>query len=159
MPQTESRTSLESNFDVIIDKKYVHFGPYKGTLWNRVPIHYLKELVATQPENSLAYGLAKKQLEKRAVSEEKQMDISRHAVNRMSTRYLGEYISKRKELPKGDYEGIVDYTNRLAWDAIKDGTIIPDDEDGILIEYQNKKWKFVRLANGEPRLITIVPID
>ena len=159
MPQTESRTSLESNFDVIIDKKYVHFGPYKGTLWNRVPIHYLKELVTTQPEDSLAHGLAKKQLEKRDVSEEKQMDISRHAVNRMSTRYLDEYISNRKELPKGDYEGIVNYINRLAWDAIKEGNIIPNDEDGILIEYQNKKWKFVRLANGEPRLITIVPID
>ena len=53
----------------------------------------------------------------------------------------------------------MDYTNRLAWEAIKEGNIIPDDEDGILIEYQNKKWKFVRLANGEPRLITIVPID
>lgn len=159
MPQTKSRTSLESNFDVILDKKYVHFGPYKGTLWNRVPIHYLKELVATQPEDSLAYGLAKKQLEKRAVSEEKQMDISRHAINRMSTRYIYDYISERKRLPSGDCEGIVDYTNRLAWDAIKNGVVIPNNEDGILIEYQNKKWKFIRLANKEPRLITIIPID
>ena len=159
MPQTVSQTSLESNFDVVIDKKYVHFGPYKGTLWNRVPIHYLKELVNTQPKDSLAYGLAKKQLERREVSEEKQMDISRHALNRMSTRFLDEYISTRKELPHGEYEGIVNYTNRLAWEAIENGTILPDEEDGIMIEYQNKKWKFVRLANGEPRLVTIVPID
>lgn len=155
----ETRKRLDNNFDVIVNAGYVHFGPYKGTLWNRVPIHYLKEIVDTQPEDTTIWWQAKKQLEKRAVSAEKQMDISRHAINRMSTRFLDEYISKRKELPRGDYEGIVDYTNRLAWDAIKEGNIIPNDEDGILIEYQNKKWKFVRLANGEPRLITIVPID
>lgn len=155
----ETRRRLDNNFDVIVNAGYVHFGPYKGTLWNRVPIHYLKEIVGTQPEDTTIWWQAKKQLEKRAVSTEKQMDISRHAINRMSTRFLDEYISKRKELPHGDHEGIVDYTNRLAWDAIKDGIIIPDSEDGILIDYQNKKWKFVRLANGEPRLITIVPID
>lgn len=155
----ETRRRLDNNFDVIVNAGYVHFGPYKGTLWNRVPIHYLKEIVDTQPEDTTIWWQAKKQLEKRAVSAEKQMDISRHAINRMSTRFLDEYISKRKELPRGDYEGIVDYINRLAWDAIKDGTILPDTEDGIMIEYQNKKWKFVRLANGEPRLITIVPID
>ena len=155
----ETRRRLDNNFDVIVNAGYVHFGPYKGTLWNRVPIHYLKEIVDTQPEDTTIWWQAKKQLEKRAVSTEKQMDISRHAINRMSTRFLDEYISKRKELPRGDHEGIVDYTNRLAWDAIKDGTILPDTEDGIMIEYQNKKWKFVRLANGEPRLITIVPID
>lgn len=155
----ETRRRLDNNFDVIVNAGYVHFGPYKGTLWNRVPIHYLKEIVDTQPEDTTIWWQAKKQLEKRAVSAEKQMDISRHAINRMSTRFLDEYISKRKELPKGDYEGIVDYINRLAWGAIKNGTILPDTEDGIMIEYQNKKWKFVRLANGEPRLITIVPID
>ena len=155
----ETRRRLDNNFDVIVNAGYVHFGPYKGTLWNRVPIHYLKEIVDTQPEDTTIWWQAKKQLEKRAVSAEKQMDISRHAINRMSTRFLDEYISKRKELPRGDYEGIVDYINRLAWDAIKDGIILPDTEDGIMIEYQNKKWKFVRLANGEPRLITIVPID
>ena len=155
----ETRRRLDNNFDVIVNAGYVHFGPYKGTLWNRVPIHYLKEIVDTQPEDTTIWWQAKKQLEKRAVSAEKQMDVSRHAINRMSTRFLDEYISKRKELPRGDHEGIVDYTNRLAWDAIKDGTILPDTEDGIMIEYQNKKWKFVRLANGEPRLITIVPID
>lgn len=155
----ETRRRLDNNFDVIVNAGYVHFGPYKGTLWNRVPIHYLKEIVDTQPEDTTIWWQAKKQLEKRAVSAEKQMDISRHAINRMSTRFLDEYISKRKELPRGDYEGIVDYINRLAWDAIKDGTILPDTEDGIMIEYQNKKWKFVRLANGEPRLITMVPID
>lgn len=155
----ETRKRLDNNFDVIVNAGYVHFGPYKGTLWNRVPIHYLKEIVDTQPEDTTIWWQAKKQLEKRAVSKEKQMDISRHAINRMSTRFLDEYISKRKELPRGDHEGIVGYTNRLAWDAIKDGTILPNTEDGIMIEYQNKKWKFVRLANGEPRLITIVPID
>ena len=158
--ESNSRHRLDTNMDIIIDKKYVHFGPYKGQLWNRVPISYLKEIIDTQPIGDVVYEMAKKQLEKRAVSSAKQMDISRHSLNRMSTRFLDEYISNRKELPKGDSEGIVEYTNRKAWEAIDDGTVLPNpNDDGILIDYENKRWKFVRLADGEPRLITIIPND
>lgn len=163
MTNQNSHLGLGLN-DIVIDPRYVHAGKYKGKEWNKMAIYELQDIVDTEDERSILYQTARHMLIKRDVSS-LPIDVSIHAINRMSSRFLGEYMNNRIRIGN-DYEGIVSYIARIAYKRWRQGNRIAN-QDGKIYIYDgpkrdirtDKKFVFVRLANDRIRLVTILPVN
>lgn len=146
--------------DVIIDPRYVHAGKYKGKMWNDMAIFELQDIIDHDDPRTNLYQKAEKMLLKRDALNTN-IDVSFHAVNRFSSRFIGEYIGNRKLLKEKskDYEGIVNYLSRIALEALSSSHSTPDSEGKITVDDGARRFVFVRLKTGIPRLITVIPND
>jgi uncharacterized protein (DUF3820 family) len=122
----------------------VDFGKWKGHLYTRVPVQYLKWMVQSGHTKA---EIAKEELERRrTVTPE--LDITGHAIDSASNRLLGMWTSTKK-----DGEGLHAWLCRIALEAFKSGPLSTDNA----IIYKGVKWVF---EPGEwPVLKTVMPKD
>ena len=87
----------------------IEYGKYKGELWTRLPISYLKWLVNQRVQNM---DIAEAELERRGTTGLNDMEISAHAVDRVSQYCLDIWMRKCHYK-----EGLYSWLNRIANDA------------------------------------------
>lgn len=147
---------LDPCMEPYICRKYVYCGEFKGQLWNRVPIFNLNNITADSKSSPIMKYFAKSQLRKRNVYNSEHIDVSYHAINQMSLRFIGRYIDDRN-----DNEGIVNYLQRLSTEALSNGTQLVDQLDGSspIYEYKGIKYVLKELSDGKIRLVTIIPVN
>ena len=87
----------------------IDFGKYKGELWTRLPVSYLKWLVNQRAPNM---DIAEAELERRGTTNIKDMGISAHAIDRVSQYCLDIWRKKCH-----NNEGLYSWLNRVANEA------------------------------------------
>ena len=147
---------LDPCMEPYVCRKYVYCGEFKGQLWNRVPIFNLNNIVVDSKSSPTMKYFAKSQLRKRNVYNSDHIDVSYHAINQMSLRFIGRYIDDRN-----DNEGIVNYLQRLSTEALSNGTQLVDQLDGSspIYEYKGIKYVLKKLNDGKIRLVTVIPVN
>jgi len=97
----------------------IHFGPHIGKPYTRLPIQYLRWLVNKDVQFENANKMALAELQRRGISLEKRhVDVSMHAIDRVTTDYFDVYLEHRAS-PR---EGVASWLfrtveNRLSWNS------------------------------------------
>ena len=125
----------------------IGFGKYKGELWTRLPIPYLKYLSNTA--TGAVQAIALSELNRRGVDAKSGlgMEITMHAVDRASQKLLNKWAAERI-----DDEGLATWLARTGHEAIEKGTLKNGRHEWDGISYV---FKF---GNIEPTLVSIYPI-
>lgn len=134
-------------------------GKYRGTYWNRIPVYGLRDIVEYYNGTRLAQA-ARNEMVRRNITNGK-IDVTYHAINRYSTRFLQEYITHRFVTPTS-VEGLVMYIERMAQNALSDNELIDTTvtDTGSVVKqykYDNKSWVFVDFDKLK-RLVTVTPL-
>lgn len=118
----------------------VTLGKYKGRRIDQLPNSYLRWLV-TKPFPKPWLEAAKKKLGA-SKFDDIEMNVSRHALDMFSTRFLSLWM----DAPKEEHDaGIATYVARLAqeaWDKGEDISKHRHQDEGITREYRGVKWVF-----------------
>lgn len=119
----------------------VDFGKYKGMPWTRVPISYLKWLVNEKTQYA---EKAMDEIKRRGTEAKSDIEISNHAIDRVSLRCLDTWRGDAK-----NGEGLYTWLNRVVSEAIQD-----DGKKSSRIVY---KGMVLIIAYGDlyPTLLTI----
>jgi len=99
----------------------INFGKYDGESLMRVPVSYLKWAVTNGVDRMLRtptgaqpfHELAKAELTRRGERTDS-VEISAHAIDRVSTRFLEDYIKTKREVSPGKWEGLYSWIERHA---------------------------------------------
>lgn len=122
---------------------YVQFGKYDGQRITRLPYSYLMWAVANDVQASVTTRDGDKPFCLVAAAEIKRrgerimdIDVSAHALDRISLRYL-----KKWQLERGHEEGLVNWAQRHAREAWTARTVADQKDDGTWeIEHFDMKW-------------------
>lgn len=123
----------------------IGFGKHSGTLWTRLPISYLKwmseirlDRLCKLPsgEEVRAEQIADTELMRRGVTFNGDVEISIHAINRVSQKYLDLFIKTRK-----NNEGIMSWIEGHATAAIH-GYGLFRGQPEVTIEQAGMKFVF-----------------
>lgn len=98
-----------------IEGMRIEFGKFKGTLWTRVPVEYLKWLANKGAPDGRALAIT--EMERRGIDINGDIFISTHAVNRASLKLFGKY----RKLRLHENEGLHSWLCRMTVWAIKNG--------------------------------------
>lgn len=99
--------------DVDPHGKTISFGRHKGTRFTRLPISYLKWMVCQRTQ---AHEIAAAELKRREVVTPK-VEISGHAIDRFSQKFLTVWEDWRLTANHDTYEGLHAFLVRLAEEA------------------------------------------
>lgn len=127
----------------------IDFGKHDGETLQRVPVGYLRWAVTNQIDRRLQtdegrvqfHVLAERELKRRGERTDT-IEISAHALDRISTRFLEEYIKTRKEIMPGKREGIYTWSERLAAEAVEIARQRGQDEGVVRITHEEIRWVF-----------------
>lgn len=134
----------------------LNFGPHAGTPLPHVPASYLLWMVNLEPPHSQA-EVAREELDRRGTVVP-DLDVSNHAINRVSQSLLHVYLTDRRTEQHGP-EGIYNWLCRVAQEAldnleIRGGSL--DDEGRATVEHMGLKFVFGNTAYW-PVLLTVAP--
>lgn len=124
----------------------VNFGKHKGTPWTQIPISYLKWLIN---EGTGWSGRAYEELHRRGAILEHDLELSGHAIDRVSTRFWRLYLQTRRTPDDAEPEGIYSWLLRMAGQA-KDRMKLQDER----IEFNGMIFIF-KFDQVNPTLVTV----
>ena len=116
-------------------------GRYAGTSIDKLPNSYLRWMI-TQDFPKEWLEAARKKLEESDYND-LYLNVSRHAIDMFSKRFIGMWIAS--ESPKSNGDGLATYIAKLAekaWEKGKDVSKKRHKDDGIVKEYLGIKWVF-----------------
>jgi hypothetical protein len=126
-------------------------GRYKGVPYGRVPVQYLRWVVREKPRG---WEVAKAELDRRGDDlRDGLVDISMHAINRASVRFLNKYRKDRQT-----DEGIVQWLSRVVEAGVrarmKGGKRPPGHEEQWEL-YDGNMCLVVKFIHNTPILVTV----
>lgn len=133
------------------------FGRFKQTLLTRIPFNYLRWGITTKCDGKVRlsdgnivdfHEIAKIELERRG--ERIDVDISPHAIDRISQKFLNVWMSTRT-----DGEGIYSWAQRVVLEAMKEEPIETTKREPKRDTYKHLGRKWVIQDMVVPVLITI----
>lgn len=135
-------------------------GRYAGKPVDQLPNSYLRWLCSQDfPKDILE--TAHKKLEESDYNDF-YLNISRHAIDMFSKRFVGQWITS--EGSKSDGDGLATYMVKEAqeaWDKGTDTSKHRHQDDGIVKDFKGKKWVFNLNPNfpDYKDVITVMPSD
>lgn len=118
------------------------FGKFEGQLLTRIPVGYLQWAINTNVDTILDtvegkfpfHELAKAEIERRG-ERIKDMDISAHAIDRFSLKYLKVWRDNRKP-----DEGLMSFMQRMGLEAWQNRWTLPHDKQ------EDNHWKVFHIG-------------
>ena len=120
------------------------FGKFKGQKWTRVPTHFLKWVVNSG--KGLNREIAKSELERRGSEVSTGIEITKHALDRASLRFLDKWMERENK-----DEGIYSWLVRMSTEALRE---VPEEGDNIFM-YQGMRFVF-KLGDMYPILLSVM---
>jgi hypothetical protein len=117
----------------------VHFGKYSGELWTRIPLSYLRWCV----NENVHAEYAKAELERRGSSQMPKIELSNHAIDRASQRFIDRWIQETEKKI-----GLHTWLHDLALEAYE------SDKYNVEIKYKKMTFKFSEGCEY-PTLLTV----
>lgn len=136
----------------------VWFGKHQGQLLTRVPIGYLNWGVAVAADGPVElsdgrmvafHEAARAEIQRRG-ERIQDMDISGHAIDRMSDRYISRWADLKKE-----GEGLYSFMQRVAKAAIDENAGAEPDERGIVQVNKHGLVWCIKVDQAVPTVITV----
>ena len=115
-------------------------GKYRGQLWSRIPLGYLKFLIRIDAKDS---DRAKRELDRRGTIVDNEVELTKHAIDRASVYCFESWRRKKNRV------GLYTWLHDRAVQAIKNG-----DRRGENIYHNGIKFVF-DLKGIQPTLITV----
>lgn len=156
LPTGQLGTMRRWNKPLNTKKIILGFGPHAGTPLPHVPASYLLWMVNLDPPHSQA-EVAREELDRRGTVVP-ELDVSHHAVNRVSQSLLHVYLTDRRMEQYGP-EGIYNWLCRVAQealDSLESRGMSLDDEGRIGVEHIGLKFVFGNTRYW-PILLTVAP--
>lgn len=134
--------------DIDTHHAFVNFGKFAGERVTRLPVSYLKWAASTGVDRPIVTrtgefpfaAVARAELVRRGERLDT-IDLSAHAIDRLSVRFLDRYLESRRT-----DEGLYAWAQRLAEEAWQNKSIL-DGKDGTWsIEYGGVVWIIEELA-------------
>lgn len=152
----------DNPLELYIDRKYVYTGKYKGEQWQELSIFKLRQITQDETTSPIMKYFAWHQLRRREAYDGSAVEVSFHAINRMSSRMIEVYVDNRFE-----GEGIVSFLQRLTYDAIMGGELVSvgssDNKKGKIsphrYKYHGIEFVIAKSKTGGDRLLTIIKVD
>lgn len=120
-------------------RKTIDFGKYKGELWTRLPIGYLRSL-ANKKDNQRA-AMAMAELQRRGTTPDQEVEITNHAVDRASLNFTRRWHKDTfgQDPRPGLYSWLYKKT-AAAWHRVKarpaPGEIVRVEHEKIIFVFQ-----------------------
>lgn len=134
----------------------MHVGRYAGTPVDQLPNGYLRWVVMQDFPQEII-NVARRKLAESPYSNE-YLNVSRHAYDQFSLRFLGLWHDEGKGLGIGTF---IARRAEEAWEAGEDVSKRRHKDDGIVKLYRRIKWVFAISPNfpDYKELITVMPSD
>lgn len=144
LPKT---TKLMKNEPINTHGLTVDFGKYKGELWTRIPVGYLRWCINEMLPNREAYKIAEAELKRRGDTMPITVNISNHAIDKASLRVIKNWHEDRSK-----DEGLYSWLARICDEALAKQP--PDKTERIT--YKGCILIFT-YGNKYPTLKTVLP--
>lgn len=129
----------------------IRFGKHVGTRLTRLPIQYLRWMVAENVDRPIA------QWERdRRGDIDPEIEVSHHAIDRASQRLLHIWTADRHSDPEnGHYEGIAAWVHRMAVEAMAQDDRQDQDDGSVVYCYKTMRFVVKDSGGGWPTLVTV----
>ncbi|NOX14943.1 MAG: hypothetical protein GXP61_02765 [Epsilonproteobacteria bacterium] len=129
----------------------ITFGRHNGEKFTRLPIGYLKWIINNVSDWA---ETAKAELDRRGIVIEQQVEISGHAIDKVSLRHINKWLARNNKK-----QGLHNWLHQKAWDAWCKALRDPEQRNkltaGEKIQYDGMKFVF-KEGLEHPILLTVM---